>query len=220
MAYQLVVNSIIKTFKNKKILSDVCLNCESNEIVGIFGRNGVGKSTLLKIIFGTEESENKFIKIDNVVFNKAFEVKNQISYLPQNSFIPKHLSVNQSIKAFIGKGDLEYFYEDDLINLMKNKKTSALSGGELRYLEIKLILFSKTKFSLLDEPFLGLSPLLIEKVKELILLVSKNKGILITDHDYRNVLDIVTKLYLIKDCKTILLHNERELMDYGYLARH
>jgi ABC-type lipopolysaccharide export system ATPase subunit len=215
--HTLQVDSVIKTFDNKVILSNIFLICKTGEIVGVFGRNGTGKSTLLKIIFGIEKSENKFIKVDDAVLDISFLNKNQISYLPQDNFIPKHLFVKKAIFLFVNHNEIEQFFNDKIIDLIKYKKISVLSGGELRYLEIKLILYSKTKFSLLDEPFKGLSPLLIEKTKELIKSVAKNKGIFITDHDYSNVLEIVTKSYIITNRKSILLNNDRELIEYGYL---
>ncbi|HBK82668.1 MAG TPA: ABC transporter, partial [Flavobacterium sp.] len=124
------------------------------------------------------------------------------------------------IDLFIELDVRNKFIDDQIINLFKDKKVSSLSGGELRYFEIKLILLSKTKFSFLDEPFIGLSPVYIEKVKELIQIASIDKGIVITDHDYQNVLSIANKLYLMKDRKTILLRNEQELVSFGYLSEN
>ena len=218
--HNLTVDSVVKFFKNKPILSDVYLCCETNEIIGIFGKNGSGKSTLLKIIFGTETSQNKFIKIDNLVSKKLYLKNNELSFLTQQNFIPKYLLVSKSIFLFVDNEIRNKFYDDDeIINLIKHKKIRQLSGGELRYLEIKLILFSKTKFSFLDEPFSGLSPLQIEKVKKIICEVSKRKGIILIDHQYQNVLDISTKLYVIRDGKTTLLSNSKQLIDYGYLPK-
>ncbi len=218
--HTLFVDSVIKFYKNKYILSDVCINCKTNDIVGIFGRNGAGKSTLLKIIYGIEEAENSFVKIDNEVLKKPYLNKNLISFLPQDSFLPKQLSVIKVIDLFIDFDARDKFLDDQIINIIKNRKVNTLSGGELRYFEIKLILLSKTKFSFLDEPFIGLSPIYIEKVKGLIQIVSKNKGIIITDHDYQNVLNIANKLYLMKDRKTILLRNKQELISFGYLSEN
>ncbi|HBK82667.1 MAG TPA: hypothetical protein DDZ41_03585, partial [Flavobacterium sp.] len=99
--HSLFVDSVIKSFKNNYILSGVCLHFRTNDIVGIFGRNGTGKSTLLKIIYGIEDAENKFIKIDNEVLKKPYLNKNLISFLPQDNFLPKQLSVNKVIDLFI-----------------------------------------------------------------------------------------------------------------------
>lgn len=217
--HKLEVDSVIKSYNDKKILSNIYLSCETGDIIGIFGRNGEGKSTLLKIIFGIEESENKFIKIDNLVLDCPYLFKNQISYLPQDNFIPRNLSVNQSIELFIVNQKITEFKNDEVINLIINQKINSLSGGELRYLEIKLILFSESKFILLDEPYKGISPLLIEKTNEIIRNAASNKGIIITDHNYESVLEIVTKICILKNQKITYLNNQNQLFEYGYLLK-
>lgn len=217
MVHTLAIDSVIKSYNKKIILSDVYLSCKTHDIVGLFGRNGEGKSTLLKIIFGTESAENKFIMIDNVVFNKPFLVKNAITYLPQQSFLPKNSTIKKVVSLWVNQDAQNSFYDDEMLAL-KNQKISTLSGGELRFLEIKLLLFSEAKFCLLDEPFMGLSPLQIEKVKHLIVHSSKNKGILLTDHDYKNVLGISNKNYLVKNRKCHLLNTISELVDHGYVS--
>lgn len=220
MNHKLEIESVIKHFNNKILLSDIYLKCETNEILALFGRNGSGKTTLLKIIFGVLNAENKFIKIDNIVLDSPFLFKKGISFLPQKSFIPKLLTVKKTVSLFMEKSGETVFYSDEQIELIKNKKIKHLSVGELKYLEIKLILSSKTYFAILDEPFSGLSPLLIEKVKELIFKESKNKGIIIADHNYKTVLQFATKLYLLKNGKTFLLNNQNQLKDLGYLTEN
>ncbi len=218
--HTLEVDSVIKSYDDIKLLSNIYLICKTNEILGVFGRNGVGKSTLLKIIFGIEDCENKFIRIDDTVLDKPYLVKNQISYLPQNNFIPKNISVNHAINLFLEKEKVNDFKNDEIINLITNKKINILSGGELRYLEIKLILFSESKFVLLDEPYNGLSPILIEEVNNLIKTSSLSKGIIITDHNYQYVLEIITKTYILKSQKLNLLSNNNMLFEHGYLSRN
>lgn len=217
MKSTLEVDSVQKSFDNKIILSDVYLKCETGDIIGILGRNGTGKSTLLKIIFGILGTENKFIRIDNKIRKKAYLYKNEISYLPQDNFIPKNFKVSKAIKLFINKHKILEFNNDDFIQEIYHKKIKQLSGGELRYLEIKLILCNDTKFALLDEPYNGLSPILIKNINQLIIKYSSEKGIILTDHNYRNVLNVANQLYLIKDCAIKKLKNENELIRYGYL---
>ena len=104
-----------------------------------------------------------------------------------------------------------------MIQSFVDRKISHLSGGELRYLEIKLALCNTSKFVLLDEPYNGLSPLMIEKVNELIKENATRKGIIITDHNYENIIGISTKLMLMKDGKAHHLKNGEELVNKGYL---
>lgn len=213
----LEVDSIYKHYDNKMILSDVYLKCETGDIIGVLGRNGTGKSTLLKIIYGIISAENKFIRINYKVRRKAYIYKNEVSYLPQDNFIPKHFKVSKAIKLFLNKSKIASFSEDSFIQQVYDKKIKHLSGGELRYLEIKLILCDDSKFALLDEPYNGISPILIKNINELIVKHSYKKGIILTDHNYKNVLKVATQLYLIKDCATKKLKNDEELIRFGYL---
>lgn len=213
----LEVDSVQKQYDGKIIVSDVYLKCETADIIGVLGRNGSGKSTLLKIIFGIENADFKFVRIDGVVKNRTNDLCREISYLSQDNFIPNSFSIQKTIQLSIKKEKLQDFYADEMIQSMLDKKIKHLSGGELRYLEIKLVLCNASQFVLLDEPYNGLSPLMIEKVNELIKENSKQKGIIITDHNYENVIAVSTKLLLIKEGKVHHLKNKNELIEKGYL---
>jgi ABC-type lipopolysaccharide export system ATPase subunit len=213
----LEIDSIQKNFGHQSIVSDVYLKCETGDIIGILGRNGCGKSTLLKIIFGVVSADFKFVRIDGKVQLKAAALFRDISYLHQDSCIPKSLSVKKAIQLSIPKEELLDFYADEMIHNIRDKKTRHLSGGELRYLEIKLALRNPSKFVLLDEPYSGLSPLMGEKINQLILDNSARKGIIITDHNYQNVISVATQLTLMKEGKLHYLKDKMELVEKGYL---
>lgn len=217
MVSKLEVDSINKSFGEKKILTDVFLKCEIGDIIGVFGRNGSGKSTLLKIIYGTLNAENKFIRLNNKVLSKAYKMENGISYLPQDNFIPNNFSVKKVINLTIIKSKREEFYKDKIINKIINSSIGSLSGGELKYLQIKLMLFSDAKFCLLDEPYSGVSPIIVELINNQIKEQSKIKGIIITDHNYSYLLEIATKIYLLKEGVGKFLNNREELIKFGYL---
>jgi ABC-type multidrug transport system ATPase subunit len=214
----LEVDSVRKHFVHKVVISDVYLKCETNEIIGLLGRNGSGKSTLLKIIFGIVSAENKCIRIDGVVKNKRAQWLQEISYLSQDSFVPKHLSVIKTISLSICAEQRNAFLEDSMIQSILNNTINCLSSGELRYLEIKLVLFNSSKFVLLDEPYNGLSPVMIEKINLLIVNNSSKKGIVITDHDYENVIRISTQLLLMKEGKIHIVKDKIDLIEKGYLS--
>ena len=216
-SHLLEIDSIQKSFDNKNILSDVYLKCETKEVIGLLGRNGSGKSTLLKIIFGIESADFKFVRIDGLVKTATKDLFAEISYLPQDNYIPNAFSVKKAIQLSVLKERISEFYADEIIDSMLDKMIPHLSGGELRYLEIKIILFNSSKFVLLDEPYNGLSPLMIEKVNELIVENSKTKGIIISDHNYENVINVSTKLVLLKEGKAHHLLCKEELIDKGYL---
>ncbi|MBA0885376.1 ATP-binding cassette domain-containing protein [Flavobacterium undicola] len=213
----LEVDSIQKQYQGKNIISDLYLKCETTDIIGILGRNGSGKSTFLKILFGSVAADFKFVRIDGSSKSKTADLLNEISYLPQDNFIPNLFSVEKAIRLSITKDKLKGFYEDEMIQTIQNKKIKHLSSGQLRYLEIKLILNKETKFVLLDEPYNGLSPIMIEKVNALIIENSKTRGIIITDHNYENVIEVSNRLALMKEGKMHHLKDKSELVTRGYL---
>lgn len=213
----LEIDSVQKYFDNKNILSDVYLKCETKDVIGLLGRNGSGKSTLLKIIFGIISADFKFVRIDGIVKVSTKDLFAEISYLPQDNCIPNVFSVKKAIQLSVPKGKILEFCGDEIISTMLDKKISHLSGGELRYLEIKIILNNSSKFVLLDEPYNGLSPLMVEKVNALIVEDSKTKGIVISDHNYENVIKVSNKLVLLKEGKAHHLLCKEELIEKGYL---
>jgi ABC-type multidrug transport system ATPase subunit len=213
----LEIDSVQKSFDNKNILSDVYLKCETKDVIGLLGRNGSGKSTLLKIIFGITSADFKFVRIDGSVKTKTKDLFDEISYLPQDNYIPNVFSIKKAVQLSVSKEKILEFCGDEIIGTMLDKKVSHLSGGELRYLEIKIILNNSSKFVLLDEPYNGLSPLMVEKVNELIAENSKTKGIIISDHNYENVIKVSNKLVLLKEGQAHHLIYKEELIEKGYL---
>lgn len=217
MHNSLEVDSIVKNYGTRTVLSDVHLKCETKDIIGLFGRNGTGKTTLLKIIFGIEPVQYKHLKINGILCSSPYLLKESISFLPQFSFIPKRFTVKKAAKLFLGINNNDNFFNDINISKIAGNKIKDLSGGELRYLEIKLVLSQKSRFAMLDEPFAGLSPIIIEDIKELIAKSAETKGIIITDHNYLDVLDICTKKYLVRDCSCKIISDPEDLKKYGYL---
>ena len=142
----LEVDSIIKSFDLKQVLTDVYLKCGSGDIIGLFGRSGIGKSTLLKIIFGSLAADNKFIRINQQVVDKPYKKKDILNYLPQDGFLPAKLTVKQVAGLYFDIENAQQLLNDDILRRVLETKISNLSGGEGRYLEIKLLLFSKSKF--------------------------------------------------------------------------
>ena len=220
MRNSLHVDSVDIRFDGRKILSDVFLKCETGDILALFGRNGSGKSTLLKAIYGTIKPENLFLKVNNQVIVKTADIRKMISFLPQNQFLPNNISVKKVINLWFETAEINDFCDDEILKPIIDNKIETLSGGELKYLEVKLILNSKAMFCILDEPYSGIPPIMIEKINELIIQQSKTKGIIITDHDYQNMLSIATKLYLIKDQHGHFIPNKETLVEKGYLQEY
>jgi ABC-type lipopolysaccharide export system ATPase subunit len=218
---EIIVNKLSKKFKKRMILSDISFRIKTGEILGIFGRNGCGKSTLLKILFGTLRADDENILMNNECFNSSKNIERMnISYLPQDSFLPKDLKVRDVIPIFYKDGDAQdkIFY-DPRIAKFERQKIRTLSLGERRYFEILLISRLPHQFLLLDEPFSMVEPLYQDSIKELLFQLKKEKGILITDHYYRNVLEVSDRKMFIKDGKAIEFENEIDLMKNGYLPQ-
>lgn len=213
----LEIDSIQKYVNKNFSLSDIYLRCETGDVLGIFGRNGSGKSMLLKIIFGKENADNKFIRINNQLFKTAYKKPDTIVYLPQNSFLPKNLSVKKILNLYFDRETVAVILEDEFLETMYLSKISELSGGELRYLELKLLLKSTAKFVLLDEPLNALSPILREKIIRLIAIEKVSKGIIITDHDFSNLSSITTQNYLMNNGTLKKITGIEDLVLWNYL---
>ena len=219
MSHHLEIDSVHKSFGQNRVLSDIYLKCETGDIVGLLGRNGSGKSTFLKILFGTIHAEQKFIRIDGKIFDCTYQTPGEIAYLPQDSFIPRNMTLASAVKLYLSNGErVKQFFDDVALDLLQHRKVSHLSGGELRYAEIKLLLSVDVKFLLLDEPFNGISPLSIEFVKDMIRKSAQHKGIILTDHDYRNVLDVANRPYLVWDGGLKIMKDKDDLVLRGYMS--
>lgn len=216
---QLFVDSITKSFNNRVILSDVFLSCNIGEVKGIIGRNGCGKSTLLKIIFGVESAENKFVRVDGKLIENTLDCKGLINYLPQKHFLPNGVKILKIINLFLAKQYRDKLLSNKFIMPLLDKTSQELSGGERRIIEVLLLIHSNSKFIILDEPFNGLSPLLKEYVSECILEVKTKKGIIITDHDYENVLNLADSISFLKDGYLRVIKDRSELLELGYFVR-
>ena len=212
------VDSVIKSFGTRQVLTDIYLSCTKGEIIGLLGRNGAGKSTLLKIIFGSLSADAKFIRIDNQLINGLYDNRKLVNYLPQHSCMPNHLKVSTIISLFCDKRNAGLIIENEHIKPLLNKRSKQLSGGEKRLVEIFMLIHSDAKYILIDEPFNGIDPLLKEEIKSLIRTHSATKGFIVTDHDYRNILDIATKILLLHDGGIKPIAKKEDLKYYGYVA--
>jgi ABC-type branched-subunit amino acid transport system ATPase component len=214
MTHILEADSIQLEYGKRRILSDVYLKCETGKITGLLGRNGQGKSCLMKAIYGTLNCE-KSIRIDKKTQPKAYKIRGLLLYLPQFNFIPKSLSLKRVFQDF--SLDFSVFTEK-FPEFELNYKSSMgnLSGGGHRLVELYIIIRSKSLFAMLDEPFSYLSPLQIEKVKEMLLEEKLKKGLVITDHMYKHIIDISDDLYVLSNGKTHLTKKLEDIEMLGY----
>lgn len=210
----LEIDGIQFQFKEKKILSAIHIKCETNQVTGLLGKNGQGKSCLMNIIYGTLPCE-KSVRCNNVSIVEGFSRPDLLMYLPQFNFIPKNLSLHRVFKHFsIDYHEFQVFFPEFI---SREKFTiGSLSGGERRLVELYVILKSPTQFVMLDEPFTHLNPIQIDKVKALIMSEKKNKGLLITDHMFQHVVELSDQLYLLTNGQTYLTKSVQDIETMGY----
>jgi lipopolysaccharide export system ATP-binding protein len=218
--HQLVADSVFKYVGKRELLTDCFVTCNTGEVIGILGRNGCGKSTFLKIIFGTVGCHHKYVSVNGVRYETPYKVQGLMAYLPQHDFLPGSLPVGKAIRLF-----LDNPMAQELVNTNENivphlhKKVNDLSGGERRYLEILLLVHSPAKFILLDEPFNALDPLYKEKIQALIRERRADKGFIITDHDYRNIIAGSDRIILVRKGVFKNIKALSELEDLHYLPK-
>lgn len=213
----LKVDSVQLEFDNRPILRDIWLQCTQGEVLGLLGRNGSGKSTLLKVIFGTLMPLHKYVSIDGVFMQYGYK-QSRIAYLPQFSYLPRGLKINKLAFMLVDQQYWQQFAALDIYQKYYNKKPEELSGGELRQLEMLMIIYSKADFILLDEPFTHVTPVQTEYFKTLIRVVAKTKGIIITDHQYRNVFEVSDRIILLHDGVTKPINSIDDLVTYNYIS--
>jgi ABC-type lipopolysaccharide export system ATPase subunit len=215
MTHRLEADGIQLEFDGRRILSSIYIACETGKITGLLGRNGQGKSCLMKIIYGSLKCE-KSVRIDNTAQYEAYKRPDLLRYLPQFNFIPRSLSLKRIFSDF----DVDYSPFEKRFSEFAQSYRSAigdLSGGGQRLVELYVIVKSNSRFAILDEPFTHLSPIQIEKVNELLVDEKNNKGLLITDHMYRHVIDLSDNLYVLANGKTHLINKKEDLEALGYL---
>ena len=208
----LSINKISKTYGNKQVVRDISISIKINEIVGLLGPNGAGKTTTFYIIVGLVKADSGSVILDKLdVSNQPIYLRGElgISYLPQEASIFRGMSVEDNLLSIIEIREkdknkqnilLQNLLNEFDINHVRKSKSVVLSGGERRRLEIARTLATNPKYLLLDEPLTGIDPVSIEEIKLIIKKLKKrNIGILITDHNVRETLKIVDKVYIVNE---------------------
>lgn len=201
-----------KSFKARKVVSNVSFHVESGEIVGLLGPNGAGKTTSFYMVAGLVKPDDGqvFINDKNIENEPMFQrAREGLSYLAQEPSIFRRLTVEENIlvsleaQGFRGaerRKRLDALLEDFKLNHVRESLGMALSGGERRRVEIARALASRPKFLLLDEPFAGIDPIAVGDIQKLISeLRETGIGVLITDHNVRETLRICQRAYILKD---------------------
>lgn len=223
----LYAEHLAKSYKTRQVVSDVSFTVRSNEIVGLLGPNGAGKTTSFYMVVGLVRHDQGTIRIDDEdisllpMHNRA---QKGIGYLPQEASIFRRLSVYDNLMAVLEiRKDLtpeqrrdraEELIEEFNIGHIRDSLGQALSGGERRRVEIARALAANPKFILLDEPFAGVDPISVIDIKKIIKdLRDRGLGVLITDHNVRETLDVCERAYIVSAGKMIATGTPDEVMN-------
>ncbi|NMT65178.1 LPS export ABC transporter ATP-binding protein [Marinobacter orientalis] len=204
-------SNLAKSYKQKKVVIDVSLEIRSGEIVGLLGPNGAGKTTCFYMIVGLVPADNGRVTIDSQDITPLpmhGRARKGIGYLPQEASVFRKLTVRDNIMAILetrrglSRSDrdakLEELLDEFHITHIRDSQGMALSGGERRRVEIARALAMEPAFILLDEPFAGVDPISVSDIKHIIRhLRDKGIGVLITDHNVRETLDICENAYIV-----------------------
>jgi len=208
----LVVEGVKKTFKKRMVVKGVSVNLRRGESVGLLGPNGAGKTTVFYMITGLIKPDEGSVHIDGYDVTRLSMYRRArlgIGYLPQEASIFRGLSVEDNIMAVLEvtepskrerKRRLDELLEEFKIGRLRKSPSIALSGGERRRCEIARALAGRPAYMLLDEPFAGIDPIAIGDIRTLVRhLTDRGIGVLITDHNVRETLDLIDRAYIIYD---------------------
>jgi ABC-type multidrug transport system ATPase subunit len=215
MIHKLEADAILFEIGKRTILSDIFFKSEVGKITGILGRNGTGKSCLMNIVYGNLNAQSKSIRFDGIFIDRPYKRPDLVAYLPQINFIPKALKLKRIFSDFnLNYHSFEQYFPE--FHSGSNSSFEDLSGGHRRLIEVYIIIMSRARFVMLDEPFSHLMPLHVEKIKEILLSEIKTKGFLITDHVFRDVMGICDFLYILEDGKLYLANDAMDIEKLGY----
>jgi lipopolysaccharide export system ATP-binding protein len=213
---RLVVDGVKKTFKKRMVVKGVSINLKRGESVGLLGPNGAGKTTVFYMITGLIKPDVGSVHLDGFDVTRLSMYRRArlgIGYLPQEASIFRGLSVEDNIMAVLEvtepnkrerKRRLDELLEEFKIGRLRKSPSIALSGGERRRCEIARSLASNPAYMLLDEPFAGIDPIAIGDIRTLVRhLTDRGIGVLITDHNVRETLDLIDRAYIIYDGRVL-----------------
>ncbi|MDQ3697324.1 MAG: LPS export ABC transporter ATP-binding protein [Gemmatimonadota bacterium] len=229
---RLQAEGLVKTYRRRKVVNDVALRLDQGEIVGLLGPNGAGKTTTFYMIVGLIQPQQGKILLDGEditgmpMYRRA---RQGIGYLSQEPSIFRKLTVEENILAILEtmhlsreqrRERLEALLDELSIKHLRGSKAYALSGGERRRLEITRALVTQPKFMMLDEPFAGVDPIAVHDIQSIVAgLRHRGIGVLISDHNVEQTLDIVDRAYIMFDGQVKVSGTVRELVFDDTVAR-
>ena len=222
---QLSARHLRKRYKARTVVQDVSLQVASGEVVGLLGPNGAGKTTCFYMIVGLVPMDGGSIRLDGENLSHMpihRRARRGLSYLPQEASIFRKLTVSQNVRAILELQNLDAdaianrldaLLEDLSISHLADAPAVSLSGGERRRVEIARALATRPRFILLDEPFAGVDPIAVHDIQTIVAgLRHRGIGVLITDHNVEQTLDIVDRAYIMFEGKVQVAGSVRELV--------
>lgn len=210
------VKQLVKIYKGHRVVDKIDMSLDRHEIVGLLGPNGAGKTTTFYMMIGLIKPDEGKVFLDEEDISQDpmyIRARKGINYLPQEPSVFRKLTVEENLLAILEGLDIpSYEIKDRLANLLSElnishlakNNASSLSGGERRRLEITRALATEPRFMLLDEPFAGIDPLILNDIKQIIKrLKERGIGIIISDHNVRDTLDVCDTAYIINKGKII-----------------
>lgn len=221
----LKIHGLRKSYQKRVVIRDVSISLQRGEVVGLLGPNGSGKTTTFYAVAGLVSADGGKVSIDGddiTALPMYRRARMGIGYLPQEMSIFRGLNVEQNIGAIldIAIGDrhkrrerLEELLAEFSIEHLRRTPAIALSGGERRRVEIARCLAANPKYLLLDEPFAGVDPIAVGEIRQLVTdLKSRGIGVLITDHNVRETLELVDRVYILHDGKVLTSGNPEDVV--------
>ena len=222
----LVVTNLGKSFQKKPVVRSVSLQIQRGEAVGLLGPNGAGKTTCFYMISGLITPDYGKVLLNNKDITKMPIYKRAragIGYLPQEISIFRGMTVEQNIRAILAlhisdrterEIQLDELLAEFSLTHLRRTSSLALSGGERRKVEIARALASQPSFILLDEPLAGIDPIAIEEIRELIKHIKdRGVGVLITDHNVKETLELIDKAYIIHEGKVLMHGSPHDIIE-------
>ena len=222
----LVVTNIGKSYKKRPVVRSISLQIQKGEAVGLLGPNGAGKTTCFYMISGLITPDYGKVLLNNKDITKLpiyKRAKAGIGYLPQEISIFRGMTVEQNIRSILSlhitdrierEMHLDELLAEFSLTHLRRTSSLALSGGERRKVEIARALASQPSFILLDEPLAGIDPIAIEEIRELIKHIKdRGVGVLITDHNVKETLELIDKAYIIHEGKVLMQGKPNEIIE-------
>lgn len=214
----LEIDSLSHAYGPRRVLAGVYLSVRPGEVVGVVGRNGCGKTTMLRAILGTLDADHIHLEIDGAPVRRAYR-SGAVAYLPQEPYLPRRMRVHRAISLALPTPEARRRAAGhSRVKPLLRRRVAALSGGEQRFLEVMLAALFPSAYSLLDEPFTEIEPLhrgpLCGELQRI--AREENRGLVITDHAYRDVLAAADRVVVLADGVIRPAEGEEDLKRWRY----